>query len=78
MSQTTQALRFAASFYRQRADLWQHGYLRRDPMARLELRPGRANPYAIYDTLRARGPIVTTRLGNLLTTRHAICRDGAA
>src|SRR5262249_48875401 len=44
------------------------------PMAMLELRPGRDDPYTIYERLRARGPLSTTRLGNLLTTDHAICR----
>jgi P450-derived glycosyltransferase activator len=74
MSQTSQAIGFAAAFYRQRLALLKHGYLDRDPMARLELRPGRADPYAIYEGLRARGPLSTTRLGNLVTTRHDICR----
>ena len=27
-------------------------YVRRDPMARLELRPGQLNPYPIYAELR--------------------------
>ena len=42
-------------------------------MARLHLRPGRENPYAIYDRIRAGGPMVKTRLGNWVTTSHRVC-----
>src|SRR5215475_9780041 len=74
MSQTTQALQFAAELYRRRLSLWRAGYLQRDPMARLELRPGRDDPYSIYRHIRSRGPVSTTRLGNLMTPSHDICR----
>ena len=36
------------------------GYVRRDQVALLALAPGRANPYALYDRIRARGTLVPT------------------
>lgn len=75
MSDVTSALGFAVRFYRGRAMLMANGYLGRDPMAMMELRPGRRNPYAIYERLRAQGPLTTTRPGYLATTSHAICRS---
>lgn len=51
---------FAAGLYRQRAGVVCTGYLRRDPMALLTLRPGRDNPYAIYGRLRERGTLTPT------------------
>jgi P450-derived glycosyltransferase activator len=73
MSQLRQAARFAATLYRDHARLGYHGYLRRDPMALLALRPGRDNPYAIYHRLRALGPLTATRLGNWSSTSHQVC-----
>jgi P450-derived glycosyltransferase activator len=75
VSQLAAATRFATQLYRQRATTLYHGYLRRDPMALLSLRPGRDNPYAIYDQLRARGPLTPTRLGNWVSTSHPVCRS---
>jgi cytochrome P450 len=42
-------------------------------MALLQLRPGRVNPYAVYDRLRERGPLTPTRLGNWVSTSHRVC-----
>jgi hypothetical protein len=42
MSNLRPAIRFAAGLYRQRAGVMFAGYARRDPVARLTLRPGRA------------------------------------
>ncbi len=72
MSAAGQAVEFASSLYRQRANVAFAGYVRHDPMARLQLRPGRANPYAIYDEMRAGGTVVPTRLGNWVTTSHRV------
>ena len=55
MSDFRQVAAFAAGLYRQRADIASAGYLRRDPMALLVLRPGRVDPCAIYDRLRRGG-----------------------
>ncbi|HEY7045174.1 MAG TPA: cytochrome P450 [Nocardioidaceae bacterium] len=68
-------MQFATSLYRQRADVLYHGYVRRDPMCLLQLAPGRRDPYAIYEQMRAVAPIQPTRLGNWVTTSHVICRD---
>jgi cytochrome P450 len=73
MSDLGTAISFASGLYRQRAGIAFAGYVRRDPSARLNLRPGRANPYAIYDRLRAAGPLVPTRLGNWSSTSYRVC-----
>jgi cytochrome P450 len=44
-------------------------------MALLQLGPGRADPYAIYDRLRQGGPLTPTQLGtyNWVSTSHRVC-----
>ena len=42
-------------------------------MSLLKLRPGRENPYAVYDQLRAAGPLVPTRQGNWACTSYRGC-----
>ena len=71
----TRVLVFTGGLYRQKALLACAGYLGRDPMAQLQLRPGRVNPYAVYDRLRARGPLTPTRLGNWVSTSHSVCES---
>lgn len=73
MGQLRQAATFAAGLYRNRIALAYLGYVRREPMALLQLRPGRENPYALYDRLRRRGTISPTLLGNWVTTSHRLC-----
>jgi P450-derived glycosyltransferase activator len=75
MSNLGPVIAFASRLYRDQASTAYAGYVRRDPMALLELRPGRADPYAIYGQLRAKGTLVPTRLGNLVTTSHRVCRS---
>ena len=75
MADLRQVLAFASSLYLTRAGVGYAGYVRRDPMSLIQLRPGRVNPYAIYDRIRAQGPLVPTRLGNWVTTSHPVC-DG--
>jgi cytochrome P450 len=75
MADLRQVLAFASSLYVARAGVAYAGYVRRDPMSLIQLRPGRVNPYAIYDRLRAQGTLVPTRLGNWATTSHRVC-DG--
>lgn len=75
MADLRKAASFASGLYRQRADVLVAGYARRNPMARLQLRPGRDDPYALYDALRAQGAIVPTRLGNWVTTSHRVCNS---
>ena len=73
MSDIGRALSFATQLYRLRAGTAYAGYVRNDQMARLQLRPGRDDPYAIYERMRAAGPLVPTRLGNWATTSHRVC-----
>ena len=73
MSDLGRAVSFASQLYRVRAGTTFAGYVRRDPMARLQLRPGRVDPYVIYEQMRAVGPLVPTRLGNWASTSHRIC-----
>ena len=68
MTDIKAAAAFAARLYRQQADVAYAGYVRRDPMALLKLRPGRDNPYAIYERLRRDGTVVwTTPTGHTYT-----------
>ncbi|HZM80103.1 MAG TPA: cytochrome P450 [Candidatus Limnocylindrales bacterium] len=73
MSRFGQAFAFVVKLYGLKAAFAYYGYLRRDPMALIHMRPGRENPYAIYDRMRAAGPIFPTRLGNWATTSHRVC-----
>src|SRR5580698_10608863 len=73
MSDLTQTIAFASQLYREKAATAYAGYVRRDQLARLSLRPGRANPYPLYEQLRARGPLIRTRLGEWVTTSHRVC-----
>jgi cytochrome P450 len=79
MSSLTQTIAFASQLYRDKAAVAYAGYVRRDPLARLSLRPGRADPYPLYEQLRARGPLSMTAQGIWVTTNHrvggAIVRD---
>ena len=71
----TRVVAFTGRLYQQKALLACAGYLGRDPMAQLQLRPGRVNPYAVYDRLRARGPLTPTRLDNWVSTSHSVCES---
>jgi hypothetical protein len=75
MGQLRQTVSFATGLYRQRAYVAYAGYLRRDPMARLNLRPGREDPYAIYERMRRAGTLSPTWLGNWVTTSHRVCNS---
>jgi hypothetical protein len=75
MSDLRPAIAFATGLYRERAGIAWAGLARRDPMALLQLGPGRADPYAIYDRLRQGGPLTPTQLGtyNWVSTSHRVC-----
>jgi cytochrome P450 len=75
MSAVGRAVSFATQLYRVRVDTAYAGYVKRDPMALLQLKPGRDNPYAIYERLRAVGPLYRTRLGNWASTSHRVCNS---
>ena len=51
------------------------GIVRGDPLSQLQLAVGRADPHAVYERMRATGPLLPTRLGNLSTTSHAVCQQ---
>jgi P450-derived glycosyltransferase activator len=73
MADLRRTVTFATGLYRRRFEFAWNGYVRRDPLSRLHLRIGRDDPYRIYETMRAQGPIVPTRLGNWATTSHRLC-----
>src|SRR6185312_10583390 len=73
LSRLSLAVRFASGLYRERARIAGAGYLARDPMSLLKLRPGRENPYPVYERLRAAGPLVPTRQGNWACTSYHGC-----
>jgi P450-derived glycosyltransferase activator len=76
MSEIGQVLAFAAQLHGEKARIAYFGYVRRDPMARLHLRDGRANPYPIYERIRERGTLVPARVdGDWMTASHRACHS---
>jgi P450-derived glycosyltransferase activator len=73
MSDLTRTVAFAGQLYRRKAARAYAGYVRRDPLSLLSLRPGRADPYPLYERLRGQGTLTPTRLGNWATTSHRVC-----
>lgn len=64
-------LREQLAFLTHRAVLW-GGAALGDPGARL-VRRGTADPYPLYEEIRAAGPVVRSRFGFYATTEHALC-----
>lgn len=75
ISQVRQAGGFALRLYGERARGEFNAYVRRDQFSRLRHRPGRDDPYPIYEQIRGQGPFIGTRLGNLASADHAVCRE---
>ena len=75
MSDVKAAIAFAARLHGQRASTAYAGYVRRDPLALLRLPGGRANPYPVYDRIRAGGALVPTPLGNWMSASHRECHS---
>jgi cytochrome P450 len=73
ISATGQAVAFASGLYWRRATTAYAGYVRRDPLARLMLPEGHADPYPLYEQIRASGTLVPTRRDNWMTTSHRVC-----
>ncbi len=67
--------RFAVGIYANRAQNLYHGIVKGDPLSQLQLAMGRVDPPAQYERMRARGPVLPTRLGNLSTTSYAVCQQ---
>jgi hypothetical protein len=64
---------FTSQLYRAKVVLGYQGYRKHDELALLMLHPGRDNPYPLYERLRARGPVVRSRVGPWVTTSHRAC-----
>lgn len=73
MSDLSEALTFAAGLYRQRAAAAYAVYVRRDQVARLGQRPGRSDPYPIYERLRVQGTLTPSRQDGLVSTSYRVC-----
>jgi cytochrome P450 len=70
-----QAAKFLGGMYRERALVSYSAHIRGDLFSRLTLPNGHTYPYEIYEEMRARGPILRTRLGNYSTTSHRLCNE---
>jgi len=66
---------FAVGLYGEQARGAYDAYVRRDPFTRLRHRPGREDPYPVYERIRAAGPVVVTRMGNVASVDHEVCRE---
>ena len=73
MSEVGQAVAFAVNMYRRRAGIAYNWHVRQDPMALLNLRRGQADPYQVYERVRASGTLVPTRLGDWMTASYRVC-----
>ncbi|MBB2892830.1 cytochrome P450 [Flexivirga oryzae] len=69
------AAAFSQELYRSKLTTAYHGRVHHDPFARLRMGEGRNDPYAVYDELRPKGPLMPTRLGNLATVDHRVARS---
>jgi cytochrome P450 len=74
-AKTVQAAKFVGRIYLQRAMLIYAAKIRGDLFNQLILNRGAADPYQIYEQMRAIGPMVRTQLGNYCTTSHRICNE---
>jgi cytochrome P450 len=70
-----QTARFLGGMYRERARVLYWAHVRGDLFSRLVLPNGHTDPYEIYEEMRARGPMLPTRLGNYSTTSHRLCNE---
>ena len=70
-----QQLRFIKELYGFRLTMAIRGHLGRDPVALLNLDPGRQDPYPLYEQIRARGRLTSTPTGELATVDHQLCKD---
>ncbi len=75
LDRARQATALATQLYGERARGAYDAYVRRDPFIRLRHRPGREDPYPVYEQVRAGGPFFHTRVGNLASVDHAVCQE---
>jgi cytochrome P450 len=74
-TKAVQAARFLGGVYRERARVLYWAHVRGDLFSRLTLPNHHTDPYPIYEEMRARGPMLPTRLGNYSTTSHRLCNE---
>lgn len=67
-----QQLRFIRDFASYRIRLYGNGYLRRDPVALIQLGNGIEDPYPLYERIRDQGPMVRTAMNGMVTVDHEI------
>lgn len=73
MSKFSKTVGFAAALYQERLAIAYAAHVHRVPLAQLNTRKGRSDPYAVYDRMRAAGSLTPTRTGNWVTVSHRIC-----
>jgi len=69
------AAKFVGGVYLARAQIAYWARVRRDLFSRLIYPADRTDPYEIYELMRARGPLLPTRLGNYSTTSHRLSSE---
>ena len=74
-TKAVQAAKFLSGMYRERARILYWAHVRGDLFSRLILPNHHTDPYQIYEEMRARGPMLPTRLGNYTTTSHRVCNE---
>ena len=74
-TKAAQAARFLGGMYRERARVAYWAHIRGDLFSRLVLPNHHTDPYQIYEEMRAKGPMLPTRLGNYSTTSHRLCNE---
>ena len=74
-TKAVQAAKFLSGMYRERARILYWAHVRGDLFSRLILPNHHTDPYQIYEEMRARGPLLHTRLGNYTTTSHRLCNE---
>ena len=69
------AAKFVGGVYLARAQVAYWARVRGDLFSRLVYPADRTDPYEIYELMRARGPLLPTRLGNYSTTSHRLSSE---
>lgn len=73
MSKLSKTVGFAAALYQERLAIAYAAHIHHVPLAQLNTRKGRLDPYAVYGRMRAEGPLAVTRRGNWVSVSHRIC-----
>jgi cytochrome P450 len=73
MSKVSQTAGFAATLWTQRATTQYLAHVKHEPLAILQTRKGREDPYAVYRLMRQSGTLALTPRGNWVTANHRVC-----